>query len=136
MMVNARSAMFEANKHSLEVAEMSPDIAAELMNVDATEMSSFDRIKTEILMRVNRFKSLYPSLSPAPVHAPETGGAAATATTATKVGSFKFEKRTLPKFGGTLREYPTFRKDWTTHVSPKYDKPSQLYELKSRVPAR
>ena len=133
MLVNARVAMNEANKQSLELAEMNPDMAAELMGMDATETGSFYKLEKEILIKVNKFKALYPSLCPAPVHVPAAG---ATATTATKVGSFKFEKRTLSKFGGTLREYPTFNKDWTTHVSPNYDKLSQLYELKTRVPAR
>ena len=40
----------------------------------------------------------------------------------------------MPKFGGTLREYPTFRKDWTTQVAPNYDEQAQLYELRGLVP--
>ena len=104
VLVNARVTMLEANKQSLEVAEMNPEIAAELLNTDATETSSFNRIEKEIVVKVNRFKSLYPSLCPAPVHVPDVRGAA----TGRKAGAFKFEKRTLPKFGGTLREYPIF----------------------------
>ena len=85
------------------------------------------------MIKVNRFKTLYPHLSPAPVHAPETSGAT---TTVNKVGSFKLEKRRLPKFGGTLREYPTFKKDWQTQVAPNYDDQVQLYELRELVPVK
>ena len=132
MLMNAQGAMIEANKQSLEVAELNPDIASELMNADATETSSFNRIETKILIKVNRFKSLYPHLSPAPVHAPGTNGAA----TVNKAGSFKLEKRRLPKFGGTLREYPTFKKNWLTQVAPNYDNQIQLYELRELVPVK
>ena len=52
------------------------------------------------------------------------------------MGHFRFERRTLPKFGGTLREYPTFRKDWITQVSPIYSEEAQLYELRGLVPER
>ena len=93
---------------------MNPEIAADLMNTDATEMRAFKKIEMEILVKMNKFKTLYPCLSPAPVHAQEAGEA----TTAKKVGSFKLEKRRWPRFGGTLREYPTFKKDWQTQVAP------------------
>ena len=86
-LIDARCALLEANKQSLEVAEMSPEIAGELMNTDAIETRAFKKLETDILVKGNGFKNdLYPHLSPAPVHAPETGGAATTATTATKVG--------------------------------------------------
>ena len=133
VLVNVRVAMNEANKQSVELAEMSPDVAADIMGTDATETASFNKLEKEILVRVNKHKAHYQSLNPAPVHAPAGGPPAPTASSA---GSFKFEKRTLPRFGGTLREYPTFKKDWTTHVSPNYDEAAQLYELKTRVPAR
>ena len=100
VLVNARVALNEANKQSLELAEMNPDMAAELMGMDATETGSFNKLEKEILIKINKFKTLYPSLCPAPMHAP----AAATATVATKLGSFKLEKRRLPTFQGTLRD--------------------------------
>ena len=42
----------------------------------------------------------------------------------------------MPRFGGTLREYPTFKKDWETQVAPIYDDQVQLYELRELVPAK
>ena len=42
----------------------------------------------------------------------------------------------MPKFGGTLREYPTFKKDWITQVAPNYDEQAQLYELRGLVPEK
>ena len=49
-------AMLEANKQSLELAEMNPDMAAELMGVDATETGSFSKVEKEILIKVNKFR--------------------------------------------------------------------------------
>ena len=111
---------------------MNPAMAAELMGMDATETGSFNKLEKEILIKINKFKTLYPSLCPAPMHAP----AAATATVATKLGSFKLERRRLPKFQGTLREYPTFKKDWLTQVAPNCDDTIQLYKLRELVPAK
>ena len=42
----------------------------------------------------------------------------------------------MPKFGGTLREYPTFKADWITQVVPSYDEKAQLYELRGLVPEK
>ena len=42
MLMNARATMNSANEQSLELAEMSPDIAAEIMDADANETASFD----------------------------------------------------------------------------------------------
>ena len=52
------------------------------------------------------------------------------------MGAFRFERRSLPKFKGTLREYPTFKKDWISQVSPVYSEEAQLYELRGLVPER
>ena len=84
---------------------MSPNVAAEIMGADMTETASFNKLEKEILVRVNKHKAHYQSLNPAPAHSPAEGSASPTASSA---GSFRFEKRTLPRFGGTLREYPTF----------------------------
>ena len=113
---------------------MNPAMAAELMGMDATETGSFNKLEKEILIKINKYEALYPSLCPAPVHAP----AAATATVATKVGSFKLEMRRLPKFKGTLTEYPTFKKDWQTQVASTYGDQIQLYKLRELqlVPAK
>ena len=79
------------------------------------------------MVKINKFKGeLCP---PDPVHTPE-------ASRATKEGSFKLEKRRLPKFKGTLREYPTFKKDWQTQMAPKYTDEVQLYELRELVPVK
>ena len=40
VLVNARVAVNEANKQSMELAEMSPDLAADIMGMDATETGS------------------------------------------------------------------------------------------------
>merc|ERR1711951_167128 len=104
----------------------------EVIDADTAEKSSYYDMEYEILIRVNRFKAQYPQLSPVTATPPGTCGT----PSASRGGHFRFKRRTLPKFGGTLREYPTFRKDWTTQVVPKYDEQAQLYELKSRVPAR
>ena len=128
-LINARVTSSSANKLSLALAEMDPDLATEVLEEDALETSAFNKLEKEILLLLNKHKANSRSL-----HPPSSHPAGGTATTTSR--SFKFEKRTLPKFGGTLREYPTFKKDWTAHVAPNYDEAAQLYELKSRVPAR
>ena len=130
MLANARATMNSANERSLELAEMGPDIAAEIMDEDARETASFNKLEKEILVQINKHKAYYQGLNPPSSHS-SAGG-----TASTSARSFKFEKRMLPKFEGTLKEYPTFKKDWTTHVAPNYDEAAQLYELKTRVPAR
>ena len=121
--------MGSAQEQSLTLAEMDPDLATEVLDEDVRETASFANMEREILLLLNKHKANSRSLHPPSSH---PGGGSATTTSR----SFKFEKRTLPKFGGTLREYPTFKKDWTVHVAPNYDEAAQLYELKSRVPAR
>ena len=100
------------------------------MDADAAERSSCNRMEHEILLRVNKFKLANPQLSPVPATPPGTSGT----PSASRGGHFRFERRTLPKFGGTLREYPTFKKDWTRQVAPNYDEQAQLYELRGLVP--
>ena len=107
MLVSARCVMQEANKLSLEVAGLKPDIAKEVMDADAAEKSSYNKMEHEILIKVNRFKAQYPQLSPVPASPPGTGET----PSASRGGHFRFEKRTLPRLGGTLREYPTFKTD-------------------------
>ena len=116
--------MQEANGLSLEVAGLKPDITKEVMDVDAAEKSSYKKMEHEVLIRMNKFKLLHPQISPAPASPPGTSGT----PSASKGGHFRFEKRTLPRFGGTLREYPTFKTDWETQVAPSLDKKAQLYE--------
>ena len=102
------------------------------MDIDAAEKVTYNQMEHEILVMLNRFKAQYPELSPVPVSPP----AASTPPASTKVGAFRFERRSLPKFKGTLREYPTFKKDWISQVSPVYSEEAQLYELRSLVPER
>merc|ERR1711951_219310 len=108
---------------------MDPDLTTEVLDKDVWETASFTNMEKEILLLINRHKANCRGLDPPSSHS--AGGAATTTSR-----SFKFEKRTLPKFGGTLREVPTLKKDWTAHVAPNYDEAAQLYELKSRVPDR
>ena len=103
-----------------------------MMDIDAAEKVTYNQMEHEILVMLNRFKAQYPELSPVPVSPP----AASTPPASTKVGAFRFERRSLPKFKGTLREYPTFKKDWISQVSPVYSEEAQLYELRSLVPER
>ena len=110
-----------------------PDIAQEVMDTDAAEKTSYDKTEHEILVKVNGFKAQYPQLSPVPVSPSATSTPPGDST---KVGAFRFERRSLPKFKGTLREYPTFKKDWISQVSTVYSKEAQLYELRSLVPDR
>ena len=124
--------MQEANKLSLEVAGLKPDIAKEVMDADAAEKSSYKEMEHEVLIRMNKFKLQHPLLSPAPASPPGTSGT----PHASRGGHFRFEKRTLPRFGGMLREYPTFKADWETQVTPTLDEKGQLYELRGLVPER
>ena len=103
---------------------MSPEIAGEVMSTSANVSSNCIKLETEILIKISKFKEeLYPPPPPTPVYVPDAREGAAVK----KSGAFKFEKRTIPKFGGTLREYPTFKKDWITHVAPEFDELAQLY---------
>ena len=129
-LINVRVTINSAKKLSLALAEMDPSVAGQVMDEDALETASFNKLEKEILVRINKHKAYYQGLNPPSSHSSAGGSASSSAR------SFKFEKRTLPRFGGTLREYPTFKKDWTTHVAPCYDEAAQLYELKTRVPAR
>ena len=52
------------------------------------------------------------------------------------MGAFRFERRSLPKVRGTLREYPTSKKDWISQFAPVYSEEVHLYELRSLVPDR
>ena len=123
--------MLEANKLTQEVAGLMPDVAKEVFDADVTETASYDGLEHEVIMKLNRLKALYPQLSPTSAHASTPGP-----TSANKSGHFRFERRTLPKFGGTLREYPTFKADWITQVAPSYDEKAQLYELRGLVPEK
>ena len=103
-LVSARFVMEKAEQLSLEIATVKPDIAKELTDAHAAEGSSYDKMELEILTKVNKFKSLYPELqSPAADHA--SGTSRATGDNM-KAGAFRFEQRTLPKFGGLLRGVP------------------------------
>ena len=118
-MVSARTVMEKAKQLSLEISTVNPDIAKELTDANAANKSSYNKMELEILTKVNRFKALYPELqSPAADHASGTSRAAGSNNM--KAGAFRFERRTLPKFGGSLREYPTFKKDWASQVAPVY----------------
>ena len=114
VLINARATVNSANEQSLVLAEMDPDLAAQVMDEDVRETASFDKLEKEVLLLINKHKAYHQGLNPPSSHS-TTGGSASSSR------SFKFEKRTLPKFGGTLRAYPTFKKDWTTHVAPCYD---------------
>ena len=72
---------------ALEVAGLKPDIAKEVMDADAAEKASYNKMEHEILIKVNRFKLQHPQLSPAPVSPPATSGATGNST---KVGAFRF----------------------------------------------
>ena len=111
VLINARVIINSANKQSMELAEMDPDLTTEVLEEDVRETASFNKLEKEVLLLMNKHKAYHQSLNPPSSH--PAGGAATTTSR-----SFKFEKRTLPKFGGTLREYPTFKKDWTSHVLP------------------
>ena len=130
MLVTARCVLKEANKQALEVAGLMPDIAQEMMDTDVAE-KTYDKTEHEILVKVNGFKAQYPQLSPVPVSPPATSTSPGDSN---KVGAFRFERRSLPKFKGTLREYPTFKKDWISQVSTVYSEEAQLCELRSLVP--
>ena len=131
-LVSARCVMTEANKESLEVAGLMPDLAKELMDDEAAKKSAYNKMEHEALVKINGFKAQHPQLNPTPAPPAETGAP----TSSTKVGAFRFERRSLPKFKGTLREYPTFKKDWISQVSPAYSEEAQLYELRGLVPER
>ena len=131
-LVSARCVMQEASKESLEVAGLMPDLAKELMDDEAAKKSAYNKMEHEALIRINWFKAQYPQLSPTPAPSTETSAP----TSSTKVGAFRFEKRSLPKFKGTLREYPTFKKDSISQVSPVYSEEAQLYELRGLVPEK
>ena len=45
---------------------------------------------------------------------------------------FKFEKTPLPRFEGTLRDYPTFKSDRVSHVSAAFSEKDQLRNLVPR----
>ena len=108
MLISAQAVMQKANKLSLGVAGLKTDSANDMMDTDAAERSSYNRMEHKILIKVNRFKSLYPQLSPAADH---TSGTSRAPGDSAKIGAFRFERRSLPKFRSTLREYPTFKKD-------------------------
>ena len=85
--IDVRSALRKEQVLALEVADMSPEIAGEVMVTSAAVSNTCKKLETEILVKINKFKSeLCP---PDPVHTPE-------ASRATKEGSFKLEKRRLP----------------------------------------
>ena len=60
--------MKEAGEMCLEVAGLNLDIAKDMMDAEAAERSSYNKMEHEILIKVNRFKSLYPELNPAAAH--------------------------------------------------------------------
>ena len=89
----------------------------------------------EILIKVNKFRSQHPELqSPAADH---TSGTSRAAGDNIKAGAFRFKWQTLPKFGGSsLREYPTFKKDWANQVASIYSEEVQLFKLRGLVPEK
>merc|ERR1711867_119431 len=101
-------------------------LVGEVFETDTAETSSYNELEHQVLMKLNKLKALYPQLSPT--------AATPTPTSVNKSGHFRFERRSLPKFGGALRDYPTFKADWTTQVAPSYDVAAQLYELRGLVP--
>ena len=101
MLISAQAVMQKANKLSLEVAGLKPDSANDMTDTDAAERSSYNRMEHKILIKVNRFKSLYPQLSPAADH---TSGTSRAPGDSAKIGAFRFERRSLPMFRGNLRE--------------------------------
>ena len=88
MLISAQAFMQEANKLSLEVAGLKPDSTNDMTDTDAAERSSYNRMEHEILIKVNRFKSLYPQLSTTTDHAL----GANRATGVNKARAFKFER--------------------------------------------
>merc|ERR1711888_257537 len=131
--VNVRSTLREFQNLSLEVAEMSPEISGEVMSASADVSNNCLKLENEILIKISEFKEkLFPPPPPTPTYVPDARESAV----AKKEGSFKLEKRRLAKFKGTLREYPTFKKDWQTQMAPKYTDEVQLYELRELVPAK
>ena len=127
-LVVVRCDMLEANKLAQEVAGMVPDDAEEVFESDTAETSSYDELEHQVLMKLNKLKALYPQLSPT--------AATPTPTSVNKAGHFRFERRSLPKFRGALRDYPTFKADWISQVAPSYDEKAQLYELRGLVPEK
>merc|ERR1711867_316779 len=95
VLINARVTINSANEQSLVLAGMDPDLAAQVMEEDVRETASFDKLEKEVLLLINKHKAYQQGLNPPSSHS--AGGVASTTSR-----SFKFEKRTLPKFGGTL----------------------------------
>ena len=70
-----------------------------------------------------------------------TGGAAAPAPGAggggtSSGGSLHYKKRDFPTFSGSLEDFPTFRKRWTSTVAPHFSNEHQLDQILISVPAK
>ena len=59
---------------------------------------------------------------------------AATTSVSSRDLSYMYERRSLPKFEGERRDYPTFRREWQSNVSGKFPVEYELRELKLKTP--
>ena len=75
-LINARATMNSANEQSLVLAEMDPNIASQVMDEDALETASFNKLEKEILVRINKHKAYCRGLNPPSSHS--AGGTAST----------------------------------------------------------
>ena len=87
VLINARVIINSANKQSMELAEMDPDLTTVVLEEDLRETASFNKLEKEVLLLMNKHKAYHQSLNPPSSH--PAGGAATTTSR-----SFKFEKRT------------------------------------------
>ena len=59
VLINARVTINSANKQSMELAEMDPDLTTEVLEEDVRETASFNKLKKEILIRINKHQAYY-----------------------------------------------------------------------------
>ena len=120
----------EAAEMKARIESLDPTLAEEQRKLVSERKKSSLKYQSTLLNSLAALKVVDRSTSqhelnsvPAPSPAFNTGG------------SF-YAKRQLPKFSGELRDYISFKRDWTATVTTRYDDATQVREVRGCVPKK
>ena len=105
----------------------------QLVGIDPSEHGNMDsfileftNLTRELIIKISMKKNGLNSGTASPI----TGAVGKVGYAATQY----FEKEKFPSFDGQRRNFPSFKRHWTSGVTPNYDKEFQLRQICNSVP--
>ena len=118
----AERLLTETSAHTQIMVRCKPAETEESLTSESTKrveaLAMIQECREVLAERLGKIKVAEPAVT-----APAPGGA-----------QNYFKKRELPKFGGELRDYPSFRREWKDSVTGKFDAGEEVRCIKERLP--